>query len=298
LKILVVFNSRAQSGRAKKLLPDICSAFSRLGVEAEIVVPGHPGHASELVAEADLRGFDAVVAAGGDGTVFEVLNGLFSHETRIPLGIIPLGTGNAFAREFGLGPENWNEAIVRLASANVRLVDVGKVECAGDESGDVFYFLNIVGIGFATDAGIASKKLKSIGPAAYSLGTLWECLKLKSYPLRIELDGNSVEQDNIFVEISNSRFTGTSFLIAPDARIDDGLLDVTLLGKLSRWRLLRLFPTIYSGKHIDFEEVSSIQACQIRIESPTGMLMAVDGEFRGRTPAVISCLPQALKLLV
>jgi diacylglycerol kinase (ATP) len=294
LKLLLVFNSKAQSGRAKRLLPDICSAFHQHGTQVEIVIPRHPEHANELVANADLAKYDAVVAAGGDGTIFEVLNGLFSHQNRVPLGIIPIGTGNAFAREFGLGPDNWNEAITRLATANVRMVDVGKVVC----DGDVFYFLNVIGIGFVTDAGIASKKLKFIGRAAYTMGTLWECLKLKSYPLRIELDGNAFEQDNIFVEISNSRFTGTSFLIAPDARIDDGLLDVTLLSKLSRWRLLRLFPTIYSGKHIDFEEVSTIQASCIRIESPAGMLMAVDGEFRGRTPVEISCMPQSLELLV
>ena len=88
-------------------------------------------------------------------------------------------------------------------------------------------------IGFAVDAGKTSKRLKWLGNAAYTLGTLWQVLKLKSYPLRIELDGQLLEQDNVFVEVSNTRYTGTSFMIAPSAEIDDGLLDVTLLRRLS-----------------------------------------------------------------
>ncbi len=128
------------------------------------------GHATRLVARASLDGFDGVVAAGGDGTVFEVLNGLYMHERaqRIPLGLIPMGTGNAFAREFGLMPSHWMKAINRLASANTRRVDVGHVSCP-EES---FYFLNIIGIGFAVDAGLAARKLKFLGSAAYTLATL------------------------------------------------------------------------------------------------------------------------------
>jgi diacylglycerol kinase family enzyme len=114
--------------------------------------------------------------------------------------------------------------------------------------------------------------------------------------LRIEIDGRLTEQENVLVEISNTRYTGTSFLIAPSAQMDDGLLDATLLRNLPRLRLLRLFPSIYSGRHVDFEEVTVIQGKRIRILAPQGYPMVADGEFRGQTPVEISCLHRDLAI--
>jgi YegS/Rv2252/BmrU family lipid kinase len=295
LKLLVVFNPNAQSGRSERKLSDIRDAFEAHSVEAEFVFTRGQGHAASLVADASLDEFEAVVAVGGDGTVFEVLNGLLAHDKnrRIPLGLIPMGTGNAFAREFDLFPSCWREAISQIAAGRVRKVDIGRVK-TGDE---LFYFINILGIGFAVDAGLTARNLKFVGNAAYTLGSLWQVFKLHSYPLVMELDGERFEQDNVLVEVSNSRYTGTSFLIAPGARIDDGLLDVTVLKKLSKIRLLRIFPTIYSGRHVGFEEVETIKARHIRLDAPAGKLMTVDGEFRGRTPVEIECLPRELDLL-
>jgi YegS/Rv2252/BmrU family lipid kinase len=270
--------------------------LEKAGIGARILLTEREGHGQQLVAGASLSDFDGVVAAGGDGTVFEVLNGLYEHDRdrRVPLGLIPMGTGNAFAREFGLSSSDLEKSVTVLASGKSRPVDVGLVRCKDDQ----FCFLNIAGIGFAVDAGLAAGRLKVFGNAAYTLGTLWRTLQLSSYPLKITLDGERLEQQNVFVEVSNSRYTGTTFLIAPGAQLDDGLLDITLLRKLSRIRLLRLFPTIYSGRHVEFEEVETYQAQHIRIEQPEGMLMAVDGEFRGHTPLEIRCLHRDLQLLV
>ena len=121
-------------------------------------------------------------------------------------------------------------------------------------------------------------------------------MKLKSYPLELEIDGRQVHSDNVFVTISNSRYTGTHFLIAPGASIDDGLLDITILRKLRRSRLLSLFPTIYDGRHVEFDEVSTYQASSIIIHSPEAMLLGPDGEFCGVTPAEINCLPKDLTI--
>jgi diacylglycerol kinase (ATP) len=293
VNLLLIFNPHAASGRASRLLSRI-----RLGLErfasVELVLTHHSGHAIDLVAAADLGAFDGLVAAGGDGTLFEVLNGIYRHrpEARIPLGLIPVGTGNAFVRDLGLMPGDWQKGIDIIARNQPRAVDVGCVQ-TGSET---FQFLNIVGMGFSVDAGLTAQKLKFLGNTAYTMATLLETIKLKSYPLHIEIDGKNIEQDNVFVEISNSRYTGTSFLIAPEARIDDGLLDVTLLSGLSRRRLLRLFPTIYSGRHVKYEEVSTFQAQQITIHTPGGRLLAPDGEFQGLTPADISCLHRDLEI--
>ena len=254
----------------------------------------HPGHGRELVAGARLSDYDGLVAAGGDGTVFEVLNGLYRHpkHVRIPMGLLPVGTGNAFARELYLQEDILSDAIERLHRGRTREVDVGFVQSA-DQG---FHFINIVSMGFAVDAGLTAQKMKFLGKTAYTLATLWQVLKLKSYPLEMVIDGKTLASDNVFVTISNSRFTGTHFLIAPDAEIDDGQLDVTILENLPRSRLLKLFPTIYSGRHVDYAEISTFKAAQISIRSPGGLLLGPDGEFCGRSPAEVSCLSRDLTI--
>lgn len=293
MKLLLIFNPHAAMNRAARLLPDIRKGLERFAAVG-VASTRHPGHAAELVAAANLDAFDGVIAAGGDGTLFEVLNGLYRRQPqqRPPLGLVPLGTGNAFARELGLLPGDWQKGIEIIARKRTRRVDVGRVQTPSD----TFHFLNVIGMGFVVDAGMTARKLKMVGNAAYTLAALWEIIKLKSYPLHIEINGNNIKQNNVFVEISNSRYTGTSFLIAPDAQIDDGLLDVTLLSSLARRRLLRLFPSIYTGSHVQYKEVSTFQAQQIRIHAPGGQLLAPDGEFHGQTPADISCLHRDLEI--
>ena len=294
MKLLIVFNPNAAHGRAARKLAAIRTKFEGLGIHAEFKPTTHPGHGRELVACTDLSSFDGLVAAGGDGTLFEVLNGLYKHprSARSPLGLLPIGTGNAFARDLGLKPAAWSDAIDLLQRGRTREVDVGYVESADK----TYYFLNIVGMGFTVDAGKSAHKLKFFGNTAYTLATLWQVLKLKSYPLEAELDGRELRSDNIFITISNTRYTGTHFLIAPDASIDDGLLDVTILENLPRHRLLKLFPTIYDGRHVQYEEISTHKAAHIKIHSPAAMLLGPDGELIGHSPAEITCLHQDLTI--
>jgi diacylglycerol kinase (ATP) len=294
LKLLIIFNPNAAHGRSVKQLEDIKTRFKNLGIETSFKATTHVGHGTELVSNATLSKFDGLVAAGGDGTVFEVLNGLYQHPkpARIPLGLLPIGTGNAFARELCFQQDYLTDAIKRLHRGNTRKVDVGFVKSA-DQS---YYFLNIVSMGFAVDAGLVALKMKALGQSAYTLATLWQVMKLKSYPLSMEIDGKLIKGDNIFVTFSNSQYTGTHFLIAPGAEIDDGKLDITLLEKLPRLRLLRLFPSIYKGRHVDYKEVSTFKASRIKIHSPQGYLLGPDGEFCGHSPAEITCLPRDLMI--
>ena len=294
MRLLIIFNPNAAYGRSVKKLGHIKAKFDSLGIQTTLLPTTHPGHGTELVANNDLSSFDGLIAAGGDGTVFEVLNGLYKHPkpARIPLGLLPIGTGNAFARELGLEPGAWPDAIDLLLRGQTCQIDVGHVKSADD----AYYFLNIVGMGFFVDAGQSAQKLKFLGNTAYTLATLWRVLTLKSYPLKIEIDGKVFRQENILIAISNSRYTGTHFLIAPDAVTDDGLLDVTILEDLPRRRLLSLFPTIYTGKHVQYSEISTHKAARIKIHSPGSMLLAPDGEFRGYSPVEISCLQKDLTI--
>jgi diacylglycerol kinase (ATP) len=293
LKLLLLFNPHAAMGRAAKLLPRIQAGLEKFA-QTVTLSTRYAGHAREWVSGTDLGSFDGIIAAGGDGTLFEVLNGLYQHhgKDRLPLGVIPVGTGNAFARDLGLMPGDWASGIDIIRAGYLRPLDVGRVETETE----TFHFLNIIGLGFPVDAMKTSNRLKMIGRPAYTLAVLREILRLKSYRLLLEIDGNEIVEDNIFLEISNTRYTGTSFLIAPAAKLDDGLFDVTMLRKLPKLRLLRLFPTIYSGAHVKFEEVSTCTASTVKIMMPKHRLLAPDGELHGETPATVTCLRQDMEV--
>jgi len=298
-KLLILFNPNAGSGRAKKYLPLIEAYLKSLDMGYLLTHTTHSGHAQSLLESTDLSQFSGVIAAGGDGTLFEVVNGLMHHkpENRIPMGVIPVGTGNAFARELGLLPTDWKAGIDIIGKQQTQAIDLGHAQM----DDDAFYFINIIGMGFVVDAGHSTLKIKKLGKSAYTLATLWETAKLKKHPIKLTLtdENNQVEvidQDLVFVEVANSRYTGTSFLMAPEAKIDDGLLDVIILKKISRIKILRLFPTIYSGKHINYKEVECRQVKSISIETPKPMPLMPDGEFLGQTPVTIECKPQSINL--
>lgn len=299
--LLIIFNPNAGSGRAQKYLDWIVAYFEQHHKPFQIQCTQYAGHAQLLLEKMDLSPYSGVVAAGGDGTLFEVVNGLMSHkaENRPPLGVIPVGTGNAFARELGLLPTDWQAGINIILQQHTQSIDLGYLKTV--ESG--FYFINIVGLGFVVDAGKTTQKIKKLGKSSYTLATLWQTIQLKKYPIKLTLtDENDqtevIDQDLVFVEVANSRYTGTSFLMAPEAQIDDGLLDVIILKKISRLKILRLFPTIYSGKHINYPEVETRQVKSISIETQQPMPLMPDGEFLGQTPVTISCVKQALNIFI
>jgi diacylglycerol kinase (ATP) len=289
----MVFNPHAAAGRAARLLPALRAALQQFAT-LEVLETRGAGDAVQRVAQADLAGCDGLLAAGGDGTLFEVLNGLYAQpaERRVPLGVVPIGTGNAFARDLGLRPGDWEKGVGIVRAGRQRRVDVGRVS----HDGGAYHFLNIVGAGLPVDAMRTAERLKFLGKSAYSVAAMWRAMRLQTYPLRLELDGEIIEQEALFVEISNSRYTGTSFLMAPAAEFDDGLLDVTVLRRLSRRRLLRLFPTIYRGRHVDYAEVLTRRARCVRLLAPPGLPLAPDGEFRGCTPATVECLHRDLSI--
>lgn len=292
--MLLIFNPQANGGRAKKILSDILLKFETKNIDIEVKLTEHRKHAMELVSEADFDQYDGVLAAGGDGTLFEVINGYFQNKSkkRIPLGVIPVGTGNAFARDLDLTNEKWSEAIDIIAVNKPRKVDVGHYKI---DKGD-FYYLNILGLGFVSDVTKTAHGMKKvIGNLSYTVGVLYQTTFLKTHHLTIEIDGKKLERENIFVEISNTRYT-SNFLMAPKAKIDDGFLDVVMLSKVTRRKLLSAFPKIFTGEHILLQEVEEFQAKKIRIETDVPKILTPDGEIYGQTPVEVECLHHAVEV--
>ncbi len=273
MRILLVYNPFAGHGRAKKILPKVESEFLKQDIDFELHLTDYPEHAIEIVRNIDLNKFDGIIAAGGDGTLFEVINGYYQNPSsgKIPIGVLPIGTGNAFARDLGLHVSHWQKAIEIIGMKKPLKVDVGKFT----SHGQTYYFLNVLGLGFVADVTKIAYKLKFLGNLSYTLGVLYRMLLLKTYKLKIEIDGKKLERENIFVEISNTNYTA-NFYIAPNAKIDDGLLDVTLLGKMGRIGLLKAFPKVFTGEHIHLPQVETFTARHIKISTELPKVLAPD----------------------
>lgn len=293
MKILLVFNPFAGNGRAKKILPHVESLFTKHQIDFDLALTDYPEHGIEIVSKADFSNYDGIVAAGGDGTLFEVINGYFKNtsEKRIPIGILPVGTGNAFARDLELDKTQIEESIKIISKNKLRKVDVGKFKTNGLD----YYFLNIIGAGFVADANKTAQSFKIFGNFSYTIGVLYRMLVLKFTKLKLEIDGEKLEVDSTFIEVSNTRYTA-NFLMAPSAEIDDGLLDITLAKKITRLKLLKSFPKIFTGEHIHINEIETFKAKEIKIESDETKVLTPDGELLGTTPVEIKCLKHAIEV--
>jgi YegS/Rv2252/BmrU family lipid kinase len=293
MRVLLVFNPNAAHGRAGANLAQVRELLSSRTIDADIRVTERPGHAVEIVRDTELDAYDGVVAGGGDGTLFEVVNGYFGNrsEHRPPLGVLPVGTGNAFARDIGLRTGALQQAVDLIGDGHHRAIDVGRFTTGGD----TFHYLNILGLGFVSDVGALAHRLKLVGNLSYTVAVLLRIISLSSYQMTIEIDGTTMERENIFCEISNTRYT-SNFLIAPAAVIDDGLLDVILLGKASRTRLLTCFPKVFKGTHVELDEVETFTARSIRIQTDEPKLLTPDGEVLGSSPVEVECLHRALEI--
>ena len=276
-----------------KQLPEVEAEFIRTGIDFDLQLTDYPEHADEITRNTPLKNYDGIVAAGGDGTLFEVVNGYFKNPSaqKIPLGILPMGTGNAFARDLDIETGNWRQAIEIIRNGKPRKVDVGCFRTHGQQ----YYYLNILGMGFVADVTEVAQKLKIFGNVAYTLGVLYRTLFLKTHRLTMDIDGRTLERENVFVEVSNTRYT-SNFLMAPEAKIDDGLLDVTLVRGMSRRRLIKCFPLIFTGEHVHLEEVETFQARRIRLTTDVAKVLTPDGELVGITPVEIECLHRAIEV--
>lgn len=292
MPIAIILNPAAGRGRGAGFKTQIESALP----DAKIWQTTRAGEATELARRTVQEGATLVVAAGGDGTLGEVLNGIFGRGAK--LGVLPLGTGNDFARCIGIGTGLEN-ALQVLQSGTARAVDVGKAEI-GETSR---YFLNVAGAGF--DSRVAARindhrpKLlsKLSGTGAYLFACLAEMRRFPLADFRLELDEKIVETHAVLCAIANASSYGGGMLVAPGADLGDGLFEVCLIKELSRGAFLRAFPSVFAGKHIHHPKVEMFKAAKVRLESEPALPVLVDGEIVGKTPATFEILPRAIEVM-
>ncbi|HET6334087.1 MAG TPA: diacylglycerol kinase family protein [Polyangiales bacterium] len=293
-------NPAAGNGKCGKLARAALERLRSRGVALEVHETTAPGDASKLAKRAQEQGKSRFLAVGGDGTAFEILNGLSSalaqngHSQRLQLGFLPLGTGNSFLRDFGAGDiEHATEALV---ADRRRTCDVLRLE----HTEGVTHSLNLLSFGFVADiCSITNSRFKALGAGGYGLGVITALAHLHTRPLRMRVDrGELWEQDIVFVSVCNSRYTGGRMLMAPYADTGDGQLDIVVCGAMDRRTLLSTFPKIFSGQHVHHHQITAARARSIELFESQPIDLMIDGEVLRRQPTKIEVLPRALDVLV
>ena len=297
-RFFAIVNPAAGGGRCGALAPAALERVRRLGIDLEVAQTRCSGEATALARAAYTQGFRKFFAVGGDGTSYEIVNGLFPEAlSNAPpaLGFLPLGTGNSFLRDFtARGIEHTIDA---LKAARRRPCDVILLR---HSEGDL-YFINMLNLGFAADAGeVANRKFKRWGQASYILGVLAHLIHLqhRAFPHRLESSSEWDRRDCLFLAFANSKYTGGKMMIAPHADPSDGQIEYVRWSPIGRLRLLWTFPRLFTGTHINHPLASRAATSRIELDLPAPVNVIVDGEVLQLKCRSVEILPAALEVIV
>jgi diacylglycerol kinase (ATP) len=292
-RVTVLTNPASGHGSAQHAAERAIAQLHRRGVDVVAIAGSDAAHARALVEGALERGMDALVVVGGDGIVSLALQVL--AQTEIPLGIIPAGTGNDHARAFGIPTRNPEAAADVVVDGVADTVDLGHIASA---DGAVTWFGTVMAAGFDSLVTDRTNRMRwPHGRMRYNLAVVAEISKLRLLPFRFSFDGgDEIATELTLAAFGNTRSYGGGMLICPGAAPSDGLLDVTMVASASRTRLIRLFPTVFKGTHVNLEEVLTRQARTITVHCP-GINAYADGEYVCPLPVEVSAVPGALRIL-
>jgi len=287
-----IANPAAGRGRGRKLLPHLASALSAAGRNIDLSVSADPEHGRRLAREAFARG-NGVLACGGDGTVSDLAG--VAAETGGLLGIVPAGSGNDFARDLGFDHRRPLDALDTLEHGRVVHVDLGRV---GER-----WFGAVAGTGFDAEANRWANTVRHLsGTPLYVLAVLRTLATYRPRRFRITLDDREPREVRAWLlVVGNGSSYGGGMRVAPAARLNDGLLEVIVVGPLSRPQFLRTFPKVFRGTHVTHPLVEQQQCARIRIESsePEAPIeVYASGERVGPLPVEVEVVPRALRVMV
>ncbi|WP_395311048.1 diacylglycerol kinase [Mycobacterium sp. AMU20-3851] len=292
-RVTVLTNPASGHGSASHAAERAITQLHRRGLDVVAIAGRDAAHARQLTEGALERGMDALVVVGGDGIVSLALQVLARTDT--PLGIIPAGTGNDHAREFGIPTSDPEAAANVVADGNVTTIDLGLITGA---DGTRRWFGTVMAAGFDSLVTDRTNRMRwPHGRMRYNLAMVAEISKLRLLPFRLVFDGEVVVTDLTLATVGNTRSYGGGMLICPGADPTDGMFDVTMVASASRTRLIRLFPTVFKGTHVDLDEVTTRRARTIEVDCP-GINAYADGEFVCPLPVEVSTVPGALNILV
>jgi len=297
IKTVFLVNPAAENGAAGRRWPELAHEAASLGLQGETRFSERPGHLTELAREAAADA-DLLVAVGGDGTVNEVVNGIAGLD--VELALIPRGTGGDFVRTFGI-PRKLDRAVEVALRGRTRAIDLGRGRYrswAGED--EESYFANIASAGMS---GAIAKRTNETskalgGKVSYAWATVAVFSRWRSDEVRVRVDGTEQAGRMHDVIVANGRYLGGGMKMVPEAEPDDGLLDVLLIGDLTKRDLLLTMPKTYRGKHLPHPKATLLRGTTVEIDAPEPLPVELDGEQPGTTPVCFEIVPRALRLRV
>jgi diacylglycerol kinase (ATP) len=295
---LVVVNPAAGGGRCRKLVGPALDRLRAGGLKLQVVETSQPRDATQFVRDYYRRGYRRFLAVGGDGTSYEIVNGLFPEaESGDPpvLGFLPLGTGNSFLRDFtDRGVEGAMEA---LLAQRTRACDVLRMR----HKEGVIHYINLLSVGFAADVNATRcRNFAGWGEPGYFLSIFLRLAQLRRgpFPLRVDEEANADTRRCLFLTFNNSKFTGGTMMIGPNAEVDDGLIEYVRWGPIGRIGLIRNLSTLYDGTHVKHPLAERRAAKRIDFELAGRVDVMVDGEALTLHLETLDVLPSALRVVV
>ncbi|SFD61795.1 diacylglycerol kinase [Actinopolyspora alba] len=286
--ISLLVNPTSGKGRAREAARRAAERLRRDGASVTELVGTDAAHAARLAEHAVASGTDALVACGGDGIMNIALRAAVGTAT--PIGLIPAGTGNDYARMLGLHGSDPEDAARVVLAGVTSAIDAGR---CGEQ-----WFGTVLACGF--DAKVNERTNRMSWPRGkwrYNLAVVAELAKLRPLDYRLELDGESWETSAVLVAIGNGPSYGGGMRICPGASCVDGWFDVTVIGPVAARRLIRLLPTVYDARHVEYSQVTTVRARRVSVSTP-GVTAYGDGEPLARLPLTAECVPGAVNVLV
>jgi len=295
---LAVVNPAAGGGRCRKLVPKALDRLRAGGIKLDVVETTGPEQGTQLAREAYSRGYRKFIAVGGDGTSYEIVNGLFPRrdsDEPVTLAFLPLGTGNSFLREFtDRGVEYAIEAILARRSQPCDVLRLRHTQ-------GVLHYINLLSMGFAADvATLRARRFSGWGELGYqsSIFITLARFRRRPFPLRVDEEGEIDRRRCLFLTFNNSKFTGGTMMIAPNAEVNDGLIEYVRWGPIGRLGLIRNLPTLYDGTHIHHPLAERREAKRIDFHLDAPVDVMVDGEVLTLQCETLDVLPSALRVVV
>ena len=302
---MVIVNPKAGLGHGLKDWPIISNQLNRSGVEFSCVFTERKYHAVELTVKAINDGYRKIVVIGGDGTVNEVVNGIFIQKivptTNIMLAVVPAGTGNDWVRMYGI-PKAYSEAVKAIVAGRTILQDVGLISYQETMITHKRYMANVAGIGFDAAVNRRFNKLKDEGKSGkflYLTSTLKALFKYRPKRFKIVIDGKEFFDTDMFsATIGIGKYNGGGMLHMPMAVVDDGLFDITVIKRIAKLSVVWNFKKLYNGHIYKHPKVIASQAKCIEIESYPESFIEVDGEALGYSPFIFELVPRSICVVV
>jgi len=293
-RYLAVVNPAAGGGACGRHAPAAIDRLRQSGIEVDVLETRGPGEAREHARRESHSGRRDFIAVGGDGTSFEIVNGLLDDPQpgeRPTLGFLPLGTGNSFLRDFT--DQGAEYAIEALKADRRRPCDVIRVT----HTAGTMHYINIFSIGFVAEVGATrNRRFPALGEFGYTLSTVLCVATLRPhvFPMRIAGQPEYDRAPLTFLSVNNSRYTGGKMMMAPDANTRDGLLDIIRVGEMGRVSLLRTFPKIFKGTHVQHPAVACHQAPSVDFALDGEVDVMIDGEMLKFNPTRLEVVPGAI----